>query len=68
MANEPAPKPEMLRQMQVLAILDIVALIAAAAWAWTAHSWQERSPALGLCVVLAVAAVYIFSATRPPKP
>jgi len=54
--------------MQVLAILDIVALIAAADWAWTAQSWQERSPALGLCVVLAVAAVYIFSATRPPKP
>jgi hypothetical protein len=67
MANEPAPKPPMRRQLQVLAILDIVALVAAAAWAWTAHSWQERSPALGLCVVLAVAAVYIFTATLPPK-
>lgn len=67
MANEPALKPAMRRQMQVLAALDIVALIAAAAWAWTAHSWQERSPALGLCVVLAVAAVYIFSATRTPE-
>jgi TRAP-type C4-dicarboxylate transport system permease small subunit len=57
----------MCRQMQVLAALDIVALIAAAAWAWTAPNWQERSPALGLCVVLAVAAVYIFSTTLPTK-
>lgn len=58
----------MRRQLQLLAALDIVALIAAAAWAWTAPSWRERSPALGLCVVLAITAVYIFSATRPPKP
>ena len=53
--------------MQVVAGLIIVALIVTAVWAWTAPDWQQRSPALALFVVLAVAAVYIFSMTRPPK-